>query len=103
MDVDMKAIYARMKRLVKERKTSLTHMGEAIGIPIGTIKNWGRGTEASLGNLAAIARYFDVSVDYLIGNTTDPSSHKEGDKLAVWTEVRDLAQRRLDELQKQND
>lgn len=97
------SIYERIKLVVKLRKTTLKLLAEETGISYDTIKKWGQGTDASAVNLLAVARCLDVSMDYLVGNTTDPNSHKEAGELAVWTEVRDLAQKRLDEMQRKDD
>lgn len=45
-------------------------------------------------NLAKIADYLDCSVDYLLGRTTDPESHKQkGPVLMVENEPRYLVRR----------
>lgn len=60
----------RVLELRKKRGLSQKELGEAVGLShkaISTIESGSRGT--SLEKLVALARFFDVSTDYLLGLT----------------------------------
>lgn len=96
-------IYDRIKETAKLRKFKLTGIKEVTGISFFTIKNW-NGTDPSVGNLLTIARFFDVSVDYLIGNTDDPQSHKSGPDRALLAlkEVRETLNQKIETIEHQS-
>lgn len=50
-------------------------LATAIGVSIGTIKNWQNGrTEIPASKIVALASIFGVSTDYLLGLNTGPDS-----------------------------
>ncbi len=51
-------------------------LGKQIGVSSSTITQWKQGSVPSGDTLAKIADYFDCSVDYLLGRTDNPNSHK---------------------------
>ena len=54
--------------------------------------------------VAKVARYFDVSVDYLIGNTDNPQSHKNaGDAMYDFIRSLELLSRATSEVQEHLD
>ncbi len=60
----------RVSELRKERKLNQTQLGEAVGLSckaISTIESGKRGT--SIEKLVALADFFAVSTDYLLGRT----------------------------------
>lgn len=101
VNIDMDVVYKRIKLLVRERGMSLIQLAEETGLSINTIKNWGRGTEASLSNLLTIACYVDVSLDYLVGNSDNPESHKSNSdwKIEAWEEIKSIAEKKISEAQ----
>lgn len=52
----------------------------ATGLSKNSIHNWGESTPSG-DKIKKVANYFDVSVDYLVGNTDNPHSHKNPDTL----------------------
>lgn len=44
---------------------------------INAISEFGKGKQLSCISLAKIADYLDCSVDYLLGRTDDPQSHRK--------------------------
>ena len=56
----------RIKRLCNERDMSLKDLEQATGIGTNSIYKWDR-QSPSVKYVALVARYFAVSVDYLIG------------------------------------
>lgn len=64
-------------RLRKERKLSLQALGDILGISNQAVSLLEKGKNVPRFNvLIAIADYFDVSLDYLVGRTDNPNSHK---------------------------
>ena len=65
----MNALFCeRLKELRKEKKLGQVALAEKIGVGKSVISAWELGKcEPSLSNLIAIAKFFDVSTDYLAG------------------------------------
>lgn len=65
----MNALFCeRLKELRKERKLGQIALAEKLGVGKSVISAWELGKcEPSLSNLIAIAKFFDVSTDYLAG------------------------------------
>lgn len=62
----------RLLELRAERGLSQRQMAKNLNISQGTYNNWeNSNTEPSIGQLIELAKFFEVSVDYLIGNTDD--------------------------------
>lgn len=62
----------RLLELRTERDLSQRQMAKELNISQGTYNNWENGnTQPSIEQLIALARFFGVSVDYLIGNSDD--------------------------------
>ena len=57
-----------LKELRIERQVNQVTLAQAIGVSKGIISLWENGLrEPTLTNLVALAKYFDVSIDYLVG------------------------------------
>lgn len=70
--------WERFYKLCIQHGTKPNPVGKVIGISSGIITKWK--TEATLPSgdlLLKIADYFDCSIDYLLGRTDNPDSHKE--------------------------
>lgn len=66
----------RLLALRKKAKLSQTQMGEAAGISQFAVSKIEKGERAaSIEVLYALADYFDVSLDYLVGRSDDPTRH----------------------------
>lgn len=64
----------RIEKLLIDTDTSKKTMLNDLSLSINTFSNWkNRGTIPSGETLEMIADYFDVSVDYLLGKTDDPT------------------------------
>lgn len=62
----------RLLELRTEKELSQRQMAKAMNISQGTYNNWeNANTQPSIEQLIALAQFFGVSVDYLIGNTDD--------------------------------
>ena len=62
----------RLRDLRAEKNISQRKMAEMFSVSQGTYNNWEQGnTQPSIEQLIELARFFSVSVDYLIGNSDD--------------------------------
>ena len=58
----------RLKELRTEKSIGQIELSKAVGVSKGIISLWENGLrEPKLSNLIALARFFDVSIDYLSG------------------------------------
>ena len=70
-------VVERIKFQAKIKKKSTTKMLENCDLSKNTLFSMNtRGSWILANNLAAMADYLDVSVDYLLGRTDNPESHK---------------------------
>lgn len=70
-------IKEKVQELARQRNMTIAELERNTGIANGTIGKWNR-QNPSLETLQKISDYFNVSTDYLLGRTDDPSlSHKE--------------------------
>lgn len=65
--------YEKIRELAKERKISVRELEKRLGYSNGYFSKWKTVSPNSDG-LAKVADYFNVSVDYLLGRTDNPSS-----------------------------
>lgn len=70
------SLIARIETVAKERKVKKTQMLEACGCNRNTLTQLSDKKGLSSFSLARIADYLDCSVDYLLGRTDNPDSHK---------------------------
>lgn len=83
----------KIKQLCKSKGVSVKKMLEDVGLGFNMISCM-KTSMPKADNLAKIADYLDCSVDYLLGRTTDPESHKQkGPVLMVDNEPRYLVRR----------
>ena len=71
------AFQSRLKELRRSRSVTQKQAGEAIGSNERAIRHYELGTRRpEFDALIALANFFDVSLDYLVGRTDNPDSHK---------------------------
>ncbi len=64
----MKIFAERLKELRVDENLSTTKLGNSIGVSANTISRWEREVRIpNIENLVALAKYFRVSADYLVG------------------------------------
>ncbi len=68
-------IAERIKALAKSKKVTMKVLLSDIGLGYNTMTLY-RTSMPKADNLAKIADYLDCSVDYLLGRTDNPNSHK---------------------------
>ena len=67
----------RLKELRKSRGVTQLKLALDLSMSQNTISRYESGQhEADYATLIRIADYFDVSIDYLLGRTDDPTFHK---------------------------
>ena len=66
----------RIKEYAKLMNVSLKSMLEDLQLGSNTFSHMKHGRMIAADSLARIADYLDCSVDYLLGRTEDPNSHK---------------------------
>ncbi len=72
----MTCFVERLKTCRKERHSTQKQVAEAIGTSEQNYQRYERGSQQpTLPVLIALADYFDVSLDYLVGRSDDPQRH----------------------------
>ena len=67
----------RIKETAKSKGIALKEMLFDCELGINLISHLAKGQAVSYVNIVKIADYLDVSVDYLLGRTENPNSHKK--------------------------
>ena len=71
-------LFMRIERLCKKRGITVTELERELGFGGSLIKQkWRQGVSPSVDRIIKVATYFDVSVDYLLGQTDIESSASE--------------------------
>lgn len=60
-------LYERIKELSKTKGVSIRQLEEKLGLANATIRRWGI-QNPGIDKVQAVAKYFNVSVDFLLGN-----------------------------------
>ena len=79
----MNEMYNRIESLCKERGINITQMCREAEIPRGNLTDlkMGRTSALSTKSLGKISSYFSVSMDYLLGNVSDPFFQLDNDRI----------------------
>ena len=64
----MNVLYTKIRELALEKGMSLAQLERELNFSNGVISSWKKG-RASQDKILAVANYFDVSTDYLLGRT----------------------------------
>ena len=68
---------SRLKELRTNKNITMDKLGKDIGVTRATISNFENGQrKPSLDVVIKLADYFQVSIDYLVGRTDDPTFHR---------------------------
>lgn len=62
-------LYERIKRLCEDRGISLARLEAECGFANSTIKKWKSISTPGVDKIIAVAKYFGVSTDYILGRT----------------------------------
>lgn len=90
---DANSLVNRIEAIVKDKKIKKIEMLEACGCNRNTLTQLSDKKGLASFSLARIADYLDCSVDYLLGRTDDPQSHKTQGAANRWNEGIELEQR----------
>lgn len=67
----------RMKKLRKERKVPEKQLAELMGVKVRGYQFYeSETTEPTINALIALADFYDVTIDYLVGRTEDPTINR---------------------------
>ncbi|MBQ7671330.1 MAG: helix-turn-helix domain-containing protein [Clostridia bacterium] len=72
----------RLKKLRNQEGITQEQLAKAIGVERSSVGKYETGTMPSLEILSQIASYFNVSVDYLLCRTDDPTNYDDDDLIA---------------------
>lgn len=78
MDYFTQQIAKRIKKQAKSQSVTIREMYSYLGLPRGTVALIADGDKVPYQHIYKIAIYLDCSIDYLLGRTDNPQSHKEG-------------------------
>ena len=69
----MEILGERLRKLRKDRKVLQQTMADGLGVSLRSYQFYESGEyDPSLPNLIALAAYFQVSIDYLVGRSDEP-------------------------------
>lgn len=80
--------WERLNQLCAEHNVKLTNVVKELGMSTGNQSKWKRGAIPKSNVLKKFADYFNVSVDYLLGNTSDKMISPQPEKNK--TEIPDM-------------
>lgn len=63
-------LYEKIKELAAQKNISIRQLEEKLGFANATLRRWNK-NKPSVDKIQAVAKYFNVSVDYLLGNDGD--------------------------------
>lgn len=87
----MNAAVEKIFELMKERKLTAKQLSEATGISQSNFTEWKKGrSNPKYEALSLIADYFDVSVDYLLGNDTIRAYDENNNLVVIDDETRSI-------------
>lgn len=77
-------LYDRIQKLCEDRKISIARLESDCGFSNSTIKKWKATSTPGVDKIKAIAQYFGVTVDYLLGLTEIPTSPLQIHELTIF-------------------
>lgn len=75
----MDTLYARIKELASSHGLSIRELEAQLHLSNGTIGRWRKSTPG-VDKIEAVAKHFDVSVDYLLGRTDTPQFTRKDER-----------------------
>ncbi len=67
-------MYENIFTLMKENRMTQRELAEILGIPPSILSDWKSGrVKPSIEHMKALSQHFNVSIDYLVGKTSDPA------------------------------
>lgn len=72
----MQDFYVHLRTIRKDHKATQKQVALAVGVTERNYQDWEYGnTKPGFDALVALADFFDVSIDYLVGRSDDPTRH----------------------------
>jgi len=78
-------LYEKIKELAAQKNISIRQLEEKLGFANATLRRWNK-NKPSIDKIQAVAKYFNVSVDYLLGNEELKKTNKPVDLKKVISE-----------------
>lgn len=75
-------LYEKIKELAAQKHTSIRKIEEHLGYGNGTIRRWNK-NKPNYDKIQEVAKYFNVDVDYLLGNNDIPKVEIEKPKVQI--------------------
>lgn len=69
--------YERVYQTAKNRGLSIKQLAQKMGVSDATIYTWKKTGAPTGKNLTLVSKTLGVSIDYLLGNTDNPTTNKE--------------------------
>lgn len=95
--IDMPALTGRIDQLLADKRCTPARMCRDLGFSSGLYSQWKKGLGSpSAAKLLAVARYLEVSIDYLLGY--DPAANEAPLRRTILTEIRELDEKSLEKV-----
>jgi len=89
MEISSNHIWEKLSELAKSKKKPLKGAAKATGVSEGAISGWKK-SFPTVDNLAYLAEYYGVSLDYLVfGEKPDPLEEREESLLYAFNQLND--------------
>ena len=95
MDFDNQILTSRIRDLAKSKNIKLKDMLDHCNLGRNAMSHLDNGRSIAHDSLIRIANYLDVSVDYLLGRTDDPLSHKKSELIELINQLTPEEQQKL--------
>lgn len=82
-------LYEKIKELASQKNVSIRQVEENLGFANGTIRQWVR-KNPGVNKVKDVAKYFNVSVDYLLGLDEDESTTQTVDLAELANKPKDF-------------
>ena len=82
-------LYEKIKELASQKNVSIRQVEEKLGFANGTIRQWGR-KNPGVNKVKDVAKYFNVSVDYLLGLDDDEPTTQTVDLAEIASKPKDF-------------
>ena len=82
-------LYEKIKELASQKNVSIRQVEEKLGFANGTIRQWGR-KNPGVNKVKDVAKYFNVSVDYLLGLDDDEPTTQTVDLVEIANKPKDF-------------
>ena len=82
-------LYEKIKELASQKNVSIRQVEEKLGFANGTIRQWGR-KNPGVNKVKDVAKYFNVSVDYLLGLDDDEPTIQTVDLAEIASKPKDF-------------